>query len=100
MASGVAVTRSEKLLLMNWLNWNCELKESEIRPPEIPSTEGSVFLADMRSHKSVFCRLELRGPGADSPEGVKRDVCGRVNDTSPKCLRRSSKVSRLWTKSQ
>ena len=34
-----------------------ELKESDIRPREIPSLRDSVFLANMRSHKKVFHRL-------------------------------------------
>ena len=33
---------------------HAQLKESEIRPPEIPSPKDSAFLANMRSHEKIF----------------------------------------------
>ena len=61
-----------------------QLKESEVRPREIPSPKDSVFLANMRSHKKVFHRLAefgkpLREPGADSLEGVENDLRSTEN---------------------
>ena len=52
-----------------------QLKESEIRPPEIPSPKGSAFLMNMRSHEKIFHQLvefgrKPRAPGTDSPEGL------------------------------
>ena len=46
-------------LLMGWtprklLDHKGELKESDVRPREIPSPKDSVFLANVRSHKKVF----------------------------------------------
>ena len=76
-------------LLMGWtprklLDHKGELKESDIRPREIPSPKDSVFLANMRSHKKVFHRLAefgkmLRGPGANSLEGVENDLRSTKN---------------------
>ena len=65
-------------------NQQTKLKESEIRPPEIPSPKGSAFLANMRSHKKIFHRLaefgrKLQEPGADSPEGVENDLRSTEN---------------------
>ena len=45
------------------------MKESDIRPREIPSPKDSVFLADMRSHQKVFHRLhthEHRGANTET----------------------------------
>ena len=61
-----------------------ELKESDVRPREIPSPKDSVFLAKMRSHKKVFHRLAefgkmLREPGANSLEGVENDLRSTEN---------------------
>ena len=55
------------------------MKESDIRPREIPSPKDSVFLANMRSHQKVFHRLEefgkmLREPGTNFPEGVEEEI--------------------------
>ena len=38
-----------------------KLKESDIPPEQIPSPEGSAFLAGMRSHKKIFKRLASFG---------------------------------------
>ena len=61
-----------------------QLKESDIRPREIPSPKDSVFLANMRSHKKVFHRLAEFGkmprePGANSLEGVENDLRSTEN---------------------
>ena len=61
-----------------------ELKESDIRPQEIPSPKDSAFLANMRSHRKIFDRLAefgkiLREPGADFPEGVENDLGSTEN---------------------
>ena len=63
-------------------NDGSQLKESDVRPREIPSPKDSVFLANMRSHKKVVHRLAefgklLREPGADSLEGVEND-CTKI----------------------
>ena len=50
----------------------CQLKESDIRPHEIPSPKDSVFLADMRSHQESS--KALREPGANFLEGVENDL--------------------------
>ena len=60
---------------------NVQLKESDIRPREIPSPKDSVFLANMRSHQKVFHRLAEFGkmprePGANFLEGVENDSRG------------------------
>ena len=60
------------------------LKESDIRPQEIPSPKDSAFLANMRSHRKIFDRLAefgeiLREPGADFPEGVENDLGSTEN---------------------
>ena len=65
-----------------------QLKESDIRPREIPSPEDSVFLVNMRSHQKVFHRLAefgkmLREPGANFPEGVWHCLmCSRSSDST------------------
>ena len=61
-----------------------ELKESDIRPREIPSPKDSVFLASVRSHKKVFHRLAefgkmLQEPGANFLEGVENDLRSTEN---------------------
>ena len=61
-----------------------ELKESDVRPREIPSPKDSVFLADMRSHQKVFHRLAefgkmLREPGANFLGGVENDLRSTEN---------------------
>ena len=63
---------------------HCELRESDIRPREIPSPEDSVFLANMRSHQKVFHRLAefgkmLREPGANFLGGVENDLRSTEN---------------------
>ena len=61
-----------------------QLKESEVRPREIPSPKDSVFLANMRSHQKVFHRLAEFGkmpqePGANFLEGVENDLRSTEN---------------------
>ena len=52
-----------------------ELKESDVRPREIPSPKDSVFLADMRSHHRLAESGEmLREPGANFLGGVENDL--------------------------
>ena len=67
-----------------WNLWSGELKESDVRPREIPSPEDSGFLANMRSHKKVFHRLAefgkmLREPGTNFLEGVENDLRSTEN---------------------
>ena len=57
---------------MNFFDLGVELKESDIRPREIPSPKDSVFLADMRS-KAEFGKM-LREPGANFLGGVENDL--------------------------
>ena len=63
--------------LMGWtprklLDHEGELKESDIRPHEIPSPKDSVFLADMRSHQESS--KALREPGANFLGGVENNL--------------------------
>ena len=53
------------------------MKESDIRPREIPSPKDSVFLADMRSRQESS--KALQEPGANFLEGVENDVRSTEN---------------------
>ena len=53
------------------------MKESDVRPREIPSPKDSVFLADMRSRQESS--RALREPGANFLEGVENDVRSTEN---------------------
>ena len=59
------------MVFNNWLNSD-KLKESDIRPREIPPPKDSVFLADMRSRQESS--KALQEPGTNFLEGVENDV--------------------------
>ena len=54
-----------------------QLKESNVRPREIPAPKDSVFLADMRSRQESS--KALREPGTNFLEGVKNDLRSTEN---------------------
>ena len=54
-----------------------ELKESNIRPREIPAPKDSVFLADMRSRQESS--KALQEPGTNFLEGVENDLRSTEN---------------------
>ena len=72
---------------MSWF----KLKESDVRPREIPSPKDSVFLADVRSHQKVFHRLTEFGkmprePGANFLGGVENDLRSTENSVGQQIL--------------
>ena len=67
-----------------------ELKESDIRPREIPSPKDSVFLADMRSRQESS--KALQEPGANFLEGVENDVRSTENSQNE-----SHSQNHLWS---
>ena len=60
-----------------WVCLRWELKESNIRPREIPAPKDSVFLADMRSRQESS--KALQEPGTNFLEGVENDLRSTEN---------------------
>ena len=58
-------------------SFTVKLKESDIRPREIPAPKDSVFLADMRSRQESS--KALQEPGTNFLEGVENDLRSTEN---------------------